>query len=93
MRICESVQEQMWSPLEAYKAGTPVRFRTAPHDKHRQMDLFIVNAVCGSYRPEDRKYRGKICVSNLRTGEIAYIDKDRQCTSIAAVVQIDGECS
>ena len=91
MRILTDSCTVMWSPLETYKAGTPVRFRKPFHDKHKADDLFMVNAVCNSYRPDDRKYCGKICVSNLRTGEIAYLDKDRRCIAVKVVVAPEAE--
>ena len=92
MRIISSEDSVMYSPLEAFKAGTPVRFAAPFHDKHAATDLFMVNGVCGSYRPEDRKYSGKICVSNLRTGEIAYLDKDRRCLAVKVVVAPEEGC-
>jgi len=93
MRVICDEDRVMYSPLHAYKAGTPVRFKSPFHDKHNDNDLFMVNGVCGSYRPEERKYAGKICVSNLRTGEIAYLDKDRQCIAVKVVVSPEEECS
>lgn len=92
MRIISSYSERLWSPLEAYKAGTPIRFRHPPHDKHDPKDVFIVNAVCSSYRPERNSgYVGKIAVTNLRTGELAYVCKERDCTSIQAIVRLEEE--
>lgn len=91
MRIILGKDRVMYSPLEAFKSGTPVRFAAPFHDKHKADDLFMVNGVCGSYRPEDHKYKGKICVSNLRTGEIAYLDKDRRCIAVKVVVAPEEE--
>lgn len=90
MRIVKGEDRVMYSPLEAFKAGTPVRFAAPFHDKHAATDLFIVNGVCSSYRPEDRKYRGKVCVTNLRSGEIAYVDRDRRCICVDVVVAPEG---
>ena len=91
MRIISSDRERDWHRLGAYHAGTPVRFRRAFHDKHKQDDVFIVNAVCSSYRPDDYKYTGKIAVTNLRTGDLAYVCPDRECTTIQAIVRLEEE--
>jgi hypothetical protein len=77
-----------WTPVKAFHGGTPVRFQTAFHEKHKPEDLFIVNAVCSSYRPKDYKYTGKICVTNLRTGDIAYVEPDRSCVHVNCRVEM-----
>ncbi len=93
MRIIQRDPGILWSPLEAFKAGTPVLFASPFHDKHDEKDIFLINAVCTSYRPEQRKYERKICVSNLRTGDIAYVDKDRRCVVAKVVVTQEENCA
>jgi len=86
MRVVNRKPQTLWDRLSIFKPGTPVMFRSAFHEKHSPDDVFIVNAVCISYRPEDRKYHAKICVTNLRTGHIGYVDKDRSCCCAQAHV-------
>lgn len=89
MRIISSICFRQWDTLGTFKSGTPVRFKNAFHEKHNPDDVFIVNAVCSSYRPEDHKYQGKICVTNLRTGEIAYVDSRRDAAFIECYVKLE----
>lgn len=89
MRIMETKPFIDWAPAESFKSGTPVRFEHAFHQKHRPEDLFIINEICGSYRPADQsKYKYKIGVTNLRTGELAYVERDRRCAYVPSRVEI-----
>jgi hypothetical protein len=93
MRIVQAKPWRDWAPVESLKAGTPIQFEHPFHQKHEADDLFIINAVCHSYRPDDRKYAGKVCVTNLRTGEVAYVDRDRRCCYVKCRVEMgDPEC-
>lgn len=92
MKISDSYRARHYRPLGNCKGGTPVLFKCAFHDKHDPDDPFIVNAVCSSYRPDKPQYRGKIAVTNLRTGELAYVDNDRPCERLDAEVIVEGTC-
>lgn len=89
MRIISSYSERVWDTLGTFKSGTPIRFKSPVHDKHRLDDIFIVNAVCSSYRPEDPKYNGKIAITNIRTGALAYVEQRRHCAFIECYVKLE----
>jgi len=91
MKIISSVAWRDWKPLRAYHAGTPVRFRHAVHQMFTPDDLFIINDVCSTYRPGMGKYDGKIGVTHLKTGKLSYVDPERDCCHIEAVVKLEEE--
>lgn len=94
MKVISSVAWRDWKPVSAYHAGTPLRFKHAFHQSFRPDDIFIVNAVCSSYRPENRQYDGKVAVTHLKTGKLSYVAADRDCCHVDAVVRLDEEdCS
>lgn len=92
MRICDSYRCKKWRELEGVQAGTPIQFRTTFHQDNRRDDIFIVNAVSSTYRPADGKYRGKIGVTNLRSGHLSYVSETREIQVIDAEVMIEREC-
>jgi len=69
--------------LSCVPAGDTLQFKSCLAQKHAPDDLFMVVGVCSSYRPGDYKgrdkYAGKLPVVNLRTGELAYVEKSRPC--------------
>jgi len=73
--------------LDTVPEGEVVQLCGAVHNKHESDDYFIVNEVCGTYKPKSfasqRKYNGDaIPVTNLRTGSLAYLDPDREIIAI-----------
>lgn len=93
MKIVNENDDRFWDPLETYKGGTPVVFKHSFHQKFDDGDLFVVNSVNHSYRPADPKYNGKISVTHVKTGEISYLEKTRDCRVANAHVVIQREIS
>lgn len=78
MRIMYNKNQQSCVRLHTVQGGVLIRFKDAFHQTNcRPDDLFIVNSVSGCYRPEKDQYRGKIAVTNVFTGHMSYLDKNR----------------
>lgn len=91
MRIISSVSDRNWKRLCKYKSGTPVRFRKSFNSDDRRDDVFIVNAVCSSYRPAGSCCDGKIAVTKLDDGRMSYVDPDREVSIVDCNVRLE-EC-
>ncbi|MCK5644861.1 MAG: hypothetical protein KAJ19_28940 [Gammaproteobacteria bacterium] len=91
MKIISSVSDRNWKRLCKYKGGTPVRFRKSFNSDDRRDDVFIVNAVCDTYRPSSRCHEGKICVTKLEDGRVSYVDSDREVSVVDCYVKLE-EC-
>lgn len=87
MRVLSEDNDIFFSPVHSFVGGTPVRFAATFHERQRVDDVFIINDVTLSCRPENRSYRGKVGVTNLRTGRLAYIDADRSCVMVECHVR------
>ncbi len=70
--------------------GETLVFKSCLAQKHEPDDVFMTVGVCSSYLPGDHrgrnKYAGKLPIVNLRTGELAYVDRTRPCYPAEAEV-------
>ena len=76
--------------LHKIREGQTLRFINNLALKHESDDVFIRNEVCSSYRPRTTSGRescpGKIAVTNLRTGALAYVERTRAVEAVEAEV-------
>ena len=76
--------------LSCVGPGNTLRFKSCLAQKHEADDVFLVIGIVSCYRPGDYKgrdkYAGKMPVVNLRTGELAYVEKSRPCYPVDAEV-------
>lgn len=71
--------------LSRIATGDTLRFKSCLAHKHEPDDIFMVVGICSSYRPFIM-HEGKMPVVNLRSGELAYVDKNRPCYPVDAEV-------
>jgi len=76
--------------LHSIKEGQTLRFANNLAQKHEPDDVFIRTEVCSSYRPRSMSGRescpGKIAVTNLRTGALAWVERTRTVELVEAEV-------
>ena len=76
--------------LHSVKEGQTLRFINNLASKHEPNDVFIRNEICSSYRPRTtsgiESCPGKIAVTNLRTGALAYVERTRAVEVVKAEV-------
>ena len=84
----------MSRPLQAIKEGECLIFDHAPHQKHKDGDVFL-RVDFSAYPPEDfqtfyaKRHKHKICVVNMRTGAMAFISNTRPCYAVDAVLKVE----
>ncbi len=88
MKVIDERNIGNWRDLESASPGAPIQFKDSFHGTNcRPDDVFIVNSMSGCYRPAKHEYRGKVAITNIRTGHMSYLEKDR------AVRFINVECT
>jgi len=89
MRIVRNDQRRYWGRVNEVAKGESVEFRHTFHQDCKPNDVFIINIVSSSYRPERDGYHNKVPVTNLRTGKLSYVDCTREVAIVSADVVLD----
>jgi len=93
MKIQKGAPKPNFYALDRVNIGECLVFKANLHRKHEPDDVFMRVRIISSYEPQDSwgcpKFLGKASVVNLRTGELAYVDKLRPCYPKDSEVRVE----
>ena len=93
MQVISERSCTQWKYLHTVKSGSVVRFKHSFHQGNcNPEDIFLVNQVISGYRPQKAQYDCKLGVTNLRSGNLSYVERDREIEMLVAHVVIERDC-